>query len=162
MKFFPEKVEEFSFNKGGVLSSKFSYYEIGVFNACDKTHRKVGIYNYELTLEQLFFILLASKKSRLVDLAGCKFDLSTEIDFTDAVQDSNISKISLASCSLIGQNSWKESPDSLFKLLNGLLKISSVIKNLKTLVLSRTDCKHVKIGKYLNSNGKKVKIIYIP
>ncbi|CAI2359996.1 unnamed protein product [Moneuplotes crassus] len=162
MRFFPEEVKEFSFNKGGVLSSNFSYYEDGVLQACSKTLRKVGIYNYELTSTQLFCILLTSQKSRLVDLEGCKFDLSTEFDFTYALEDSNISKISLASCSLIGQNSWEESPDSLIKLLNSLLKCSSMNKSLKHLVLSKTDCEQLKFERYLDLNDIKIKIIKAP
>ncbi|CAI2359762.1 unnamed protein product [Moneuplotes crassus] len=162
MRFFPEEVKEFSFNKGGVLSSNFSYYEDGVLQACSKTLRKVGIYNYELTSTQLFCILLTSQKSRLVDLEGCKFDLSTEFDFTYALEDSNISKISLASCSLIGQNSWEESPDSLIKLLNSLLKCSSMNKSLKHLVLSKTDYEQLKFERYLDLNDIKIKIIKAP
>ncbi|CAI2368761.1 unnamed protein product [Moneuplotes crassus] len=136
-KYFPLKVNKFSFNENSALS-KIDFYSASLLSNAACVTGSVHLCNFKISQTQMISILPAFKKVNYLALSSCVLAILSVPAFGASMKGCTIRALDLNHSGDKAHGKWSKDNSSFVNLMTGLGKVKSVKENLKMLLM--LDC----------------------
>ncbi|CAI2382470.1 unnamed protein product [Moneuplotes crassus] len=158
--YFPNKIEEFSFNCNSESNDCLSFYMNELKILSPKVDKKLWIYNFEVSQRQMATLLSANKHKREFGFNYCQLALSSVPDFRGALQESELEVLGLSGCGGSDRGDWENNPSHFENLVKGLAKEEEFKSNLTAIWLHYCGMEKSQVEEILKRYGFGEVLIY--
>ncbi|CAI2359927.1 unnamed protein product [Moneuplotes crassus] len=157
---FPSKASYMWVACSNSLNQNKSYYFNSLIKICYKVTQNAAFYNLTLSASQLKRLVAACRHVQRLSLGSCSLSVPRAPDFSRALENCKIERISLIGSGNTNSSNWKYNFDEFVNLIQGLsssshLRLSLSEVNLSSCELEQTKAKEIFIKNQLEG----VKII---
>ncbi|CAI2371954.1 unnamed protein product [Moneuplotes crassus] len=121
-KYFPKKVQLFSFNYESALGS-IDLYHSALLAATSSVTETVFLYNFKISQAQTIALLAAFRKVTIFGLCSCIMHIPSVPSFPDSMANSNIWQLDFSSSGDRAHGDWGEDSSCFSNLMAGLAQV---------------------------------------